>query len=108
MPTTSTLGSPHTSDKLFNSILDPSAIIEPGFAAYHCTLKNGEQLYGIVATETGSSITMKLAGNITRSVLRSDIATLKNTQKSLMPDGLEATLTPRSLADLIKYLQAPK
>ncbi|MEI6534767.1 MAG: PVC-type heme-binding CxxCH protein, partial [Verrucomicrobiaceae bacterium] len=98
----------HTPDKLFNSILDPSANIEPGFAAYHCALKNGEQLYGIVATETGGSITMRLAGNITRSVLRGDIATLKNTQKSLMPDGLEAALTPQSLADLIKYLQIPK
>ena len=99
---------PHTSEKLLNSILDPSAVIEPGFAAYHCTLKSGEQLYGIVATETSSSITMKLAGNIVRSVLRSEIKDLKSTQTSLMPDGLEAALNPQSLADLIKYLQMPK
>jgi putative membrane-bound dehydrogenase-like protein len=98
----------HTSEKLFNSILDPSAVIEPGFAAYYCTLKNGEQLYGLIATETSGSITMKLPGNITRSVLRSDIKELKSTQVSLMPDGLEAALTPQSLADLIKYLQTPK
>ncbi|MBL9145547.1 MAG: c-type cytochrome [Verrucomicrobiaceae bacterium] len=99
---------PHTSEKLLNSILDPSAIIEPGFAAYHCTLKSGEQLYGIVSTETSSSITMKLAGNIVRSVLRSEIKDLKSTQTSLMPDGLEAALNPQTLADLIKYLQMPK
>jgi len=98
----------HTPEKLFNSILDPSAVIEPGFAAYHCTLKSGEQLYGIVATETSSSITMKLAGNIVRSVLRSEVKELKSTQTSLMPDGLEAALNPQSLADLIKYLQTPK
>jgi putative heme-binding domain-containing protein len=99
---------PHTSEKLLNSILDPSAVIEPGFAAYHCTLKSGEQLYGIVATETSSSITMKLAGNIVRSVLRNEIKDLKSTQTSLMPDGLEAALNPQALADLIKYLQTPK
>ena len=99
---------PHTSEKLLNSILDPSAVIEPGFAAYHCTLKSGEQLYGMVATETSSSITMKLAGNIVRSVLRSEIKDLKSTQTSLMPDGLEALLTPQSLADLIAYLRMPK
>ncbi len=98
----------HTPDKLFNSVLDPSAIIEPGFAVYHCTLKNGEQLYGIVATETAGSVTMKLAGNITRAVLRSDIAALKSTKASLMPDGLEGALTPQSLADLIAYLKLPK
>ena len=98
----------HTNDKLFNSILDPSAIIEPGFTAYHCTLNNGEQLYGIVATETSSSITMKMAGNLTRSVLRTEIKQLQSTKTSLMPEGLEATLTPQSLADLMAYLRTPR
>ncbi len=95
----------HDAEKLLNSILDPSAIIEPGFMAYHCTLNNGEQLYGVIATETSASLTLKMAGNLTRSVLRSEIASLKSTGTSLMPEGLEAALTPQSLADLIAYLQ---
>ncbi|MGV3660507.1 MAG: neutral/alkaline non-lysosomal ceramidase N-terminal domain-containing protein [Prosthecobacter sp.] len=95
----------HDAEKLLNSILDPSAIIEPGFTAYHCTLKNGEQLYGVVATETSASLTLKMAGNVTRSVLRSDVTSLKSTGTSLMPEGLEAALTPQSLADLIAYLK---
>lgn len=95
----------HDADKLMNSILDPSAVIEPGFMAYHCTLKNGEQLYGVIATETSTSLTLKMPGNVTRSLLRSDVATLKSTNTSLMPDGLEAALTPQSLADLIAYLK---
>jgi putative heme-binding domain-containing protein len=98
----------HTPEKLFNSILDPSAVIEPGFTAYHCTLRSGEQLYGIVATETSSSLTLKLPGNIVRAVLRSEVKELKSTQTSLMPDGLEATLTEQSLADLMAYLRTPK
>lgn len=98
----------HDAEKLFNSILDPSAIIEPGFMAYHCTLHNGDQLYGVIATETSASLTFKLAGNLTKSVLRSEIASLKSTGASLMPDGLEAVLTPQSLADLIAYLQQPR
>jgi putative heme-binding domain-containing protein len=95
----------HEPDKLLNSILDPSAVIEPGFMAYHCTLKSGEQLYGVVATETSTSLTLKMPGNVTRSVLRSEVTSLKSTNTSLMPDGLEATLTPQSLADLIAYLK---
>ncbi|MBB5034780.1 neutral/alkaline non-lysosomal ceramidase N-terminal domain-containing protein [Prosthecobacter vanneervenii] len=98
----------HDAEKLLNSILDPSAIIEPGFMAYHCTLKNGEQLYGVIATETSASLTLKMAGNMTKSVLRSDIAKLQSTGASLMPEGLEAALTPQTLADLIAYLQMPK
>ncbi len=95
----------HDAEKLLNSILDPSAIIEPGFMAYHCTLKNGEQLYGVIATETSASLTLKMAGNLTKSVLRSDVASLKSTGTSLMPEGLEAVMTPQSLADLIAYLK---
>ncbi len=98
----------HDVEKLFNSILDPSAIIEPGFMAYHCTLNSGEQLYGVIATETSASLTFKMAGNLTKSVLRSEIASLKSTGASLMPDGLEAVLTPQSLADLIAYLRQPR
>ncbi|MHB1080848.1 MAG: neutral/alkaline non-lysosomal ceramidase N-terminal domain-containing protein [Prosthecobacter sp.] len=98
----------HDAEKLMNSILDPSAIIEPGFMAYHCTLKNGEQLYGVIATETSASLTLKMAGNLTKSVLRSEIASLQSTGTSLMPEGLEAALTPQSLADLIAYLKEPK
>jgi putative membrane-bound dehydrogenase-like protein len=95
----------HDTEKLLNSILDPSAIIEPGFMAYHCTLKNGEQLYGVITTETSASLTLKMAGNLTKSVLRSEIASLQSTGMSLMPEGLEAVLTPQSLADLIAYLK---
>jgi putative membrane-bound dehydrogenase-like protein len=98
----------HDAEKLLNSILDPSAIIEPGFMAYHCTLKSGEQLYGVIATETSASLTLKMAGNITKSVLRSDVASLKSTGISLMPEGLEAAMTPQSLADLIAYLKQPR
>ena len=98
----------HDAEKLLNSILDPSAIIEPGFMAYHCTLKSGEQLYGVIATETSASLTLKMAGNLTKSVLRSDVASLKSAGISLMPEGLEAAMTPQSLADLIAYLQAPR
>ena len=98
----------HDAEKLLNSILDPSAIIEPGFMAYHCTLKSGEQLYGVIATETSASLTLKMAGNLTKSVLRSDVESLKSAGTSLMPEGLEAALTPQSLADLISYLKQPR
>lgn len=98
----------HDVEKLLNSILDPGAIIEPGFMAYHCTIKSGEQLYGVIATETSASLTLKMAGNLSRSVLRSEITSLKSTGTSLMPEGLEAALTPQSLADLIAYLKMPR
>ncbi|WP_170156748.1 PVC-type heme-binding CxxCH protein [Roseimicrobium gellanilyticum] len=98
----------HPPDKLFTSILDPSAIIEPGFTAYFCDLKSGSQVYGAIASETGSSVTLRLADGSLKPVLRSEINKLQSSNLSLMPDGLEALLTPQSLADLIAYLRLPK
>ncbi|QIF00603.1 PVC-type heme-binding CxxCH protein [Roseimicrobium sp. ORNL1] len=98
----------HPPDKLFTSILDPSAIIEPGFTAYFCDLKSGSQVYGAIASETGSSVTLRLADGSLKPVLRSEINKLQSSNLSLMPDGLEALLTPQSLADLIAYLRQPK
>ena len=82
--------------------------VEPGFTAYFCELKNGEQLYGTIAGETGGSLTFKLADGNVRDILRTDVAKLQSSKASLMPDGLEAALTPQSLADLIAYLKLPK
>lgn len=98
----------HPADKLFTSILDPSANIEPGFTAYFCELNDGTQLYGAITTEAGDSLTLRLADGSSRTVLRSGLKRLQSANVSLMPDGLEALLTPQSLADLIAYLKVPK
>lgn len=98
----------HPPEKLLTSILDPSANIEPGYTAYFCEMKDGSQLYGAIASETGSSLTLRLADGSLRPVLRTEVAKLQSSNLSLMPDGLEALLTPQSLADLIAYLHQPK
>jgi putative heme-binding domain-containing protein len=98
----------HEPSKLLSSILDPSANIEPGFTAYFCELKNGEQLYGIISGEVGESITFKLADATVRNILRREIVNLQSSKTSFMPDGLEAVFTQLSLANLIAYLKEAK
>jgi putative membrane-bound dehydrogenase-like protein len=98
----------HPVEKLLISILDPNADIQPGFAAYFCELNSGEQLYGSIASETGGSLAFRLADGTTRAIVRRDIKSLQSSNVSLMPEGLEASLTPQTLADIIAYLKAPK
>jgi putative membrane-bound dehydrogenase-like protein len=98
----------HPAEKLLVSILDPSADIQPGFAAYFCELNTGEQLYGSIASETGGSLSFRLADGSTRAIVRTDIKSLQSSNVSLMPEGLESALTPQSLADLIAYLKTAK
>ena len=95
----------HSPEKMLVSILDPSREVEPRFLAYSCTLLNGEEVYGLISSESGSSITFSFADGTRRTILRSEVKTLRSTQLSLMPEGLEAGLTPQDLADLIAFVR---
>ena len=97
----------HSSERLLVSVLDPNASIEPGYAAYSAQLSSGEELYGLIAAETANSLVLKLADGKTRTLLRSEIATLHSSNLSLMPEGLEAGLSQQKAADLIRFLQTP-
>ncbi len=97
----------HPPEKLLAGILDPNVDIQPGFHAYTCTLKSGEQVYGLVAAETANSVTMKLPDATSRTVLRNQIANLQSQRVSLMPEGLEAAISKQDMADLIEFLRTP-
>ena len=95
----------HPPEKLLANILDPNADVQPGFYGYVCRLNDGAEIYGLMAVETGNSITFKQLDGTMRAVLRKDIASIESTKASLMPFGLEAGLTPQSMADLIAFLR---
>jgi putative heme-binding domain-containing protein len=97
----------HPPEKLLSSILDPSADIQPGFNAYTCTLNTGEQIYGLLASESATGVVMKLVDGTIRHVLRTQIATLQSPDVSLMPEGLEGAIDRQGMADLIAFLRQP-
>jgi putative heme-binding domain-containing protein len=98
--------SQHPPEKILANILDPNLDIQPGYHAYNCELEDGEQLFGIIASENATSITLKIAGGISRVLLRSDIYSMESTSMSFMPDGWEATLKQQDMADLIAFLKS--
>jgi putative heme-binding domain-containing protein len=97
----------HPPEKIVANIFDPSCDIQPGYHAFVCTLDSGEQLYGIVTSETDSGIRFKCADATEKTILRSQIESLHATNVSFMPEGLEAVLTVGDVADLIAFLRQP-
>ncbi len=95
----------HPGEKLLANILDPNLDIQPGYHAYNCQLKNGEQLFGLIAGETASGITLKQLDGKARNLLRTDIKSLVSANVSLMPEGLEAAITVDEMTDLIAFLK---
>ena len=98
--------SQHPPEKLLVNIIDPNLEIQPGYHAFNCKLKSGETLFGLLGAESAVSIALKLPDATTRVLLRSDIATLKSVNLSLMPEGLEEGMSKQDLADLIAFLKS--
>ncbi|HUS36711.1 MAG TPA: PVC-type heme-binding CxxCH protein, partial [Verrucomicrobiae bacterium] len=96
----------HPPEKLLVNILDPNVDIQPGYNAYTCALKNGEELQGLITAETANSVIFKSADGASRTINRAEINSLRSSNTSLMPEGLEAGLTHQSLADLIAYIKS--
>ncbi len=94
-----------TPESLFTAILDPSAAVETKYLNFVVATTSGRSVIGLLATETGSSITVLGAEAKSESILRSDIEELRSTGKSLMPDGVEKDFTHQDLADVIEYVR---
>ena len=97
----------HPPEKLLSSILDPNAEIHPGYQRYNCQLESGLIVSGLLTAETSNSVTIKLEDGSVKTLARSQIELLQNSGLSLMPEGLEKTIQPQELADLIALLRTP-
>ena len=67
---------------------------------------NGEQLAGVILSETAAPLELAIGPALQRKVPRADIAELKPSPISLMPAGLDRVLTKQELADLIAFLKS--
>jgi putative membrane-bound dehydrogenase-like protein len=95
-----------TKSELLTDILNPSYGIEPRFVNYVVTTKAGHIYDGLVSNETPGSVTLRGGGaDRDHTVLRKNIADIRTSPISLMPEGFEQTLKKQDIADIIAYLR---
>jgi putative heme-binding domain-containing protein len=93
-------------EELLTSILNPSYAIDPRFTYYMVTTKDGRLYDGVISNETPGMITLRGGSDEgDETILRTNIAQMRASSLSLMPDGLEQALGHQGLADVIAYLQ---
>ena len=95
-------------DALLLHILVPNYEVLPAYQAIAVETNDGRSLSGWLMAETDNSLTLKTAFGTQESILRKNIKTLSNSGLSLMPEGLEQTMTKDELAQLISFLKAGK
>jgi hypothetical protein len=68
--------------------------------------QNGRTYSGLIEAETPTSLTLRRGDGARDTILRARIAEMTSTGLSLMPEGLEKTISPPEMADLIAFLRA--
>jgi putative heme-binding domain-containing protein len=79
--------------------------VPPSYVQYVAVDRRGRTVVGMIAAQTATSVTLKREGDVAETVLRTDLRELSSTGLSLMPEGLERTIDPPSMADLLAFLE---
>src|SRR5262249_10832252 len=96
-----------SAEYLLTEILDPNRNVATRYVAYVATTHDGRTFTGILASETATGIVLRGQEGREHTLLRTELEKLYSTGKSLMPEGLEKTITQPEMADLLAYLTAP-
>jgi len=100
-------------ETLLHDILDPNAGVETRYISYTIETDTGdvfedEIISGMIVAETDESVTLREAGGADRTIPRAQIGSMTSSGLSMMPEELEAGLTPQMMADLLEFLQQPR
>jgi putative heme-binding domain-containing protein len=107
-PNLSEIGTKLGKDALYEAILEPSAGISFGYEAWQVSLKNGDEVVGLISNETPEELALKGTTGIVTRYKKSDIASRTQQKLSLMPTNLQQTMTAQELVDLVEYLGSLK
>ncbi len=91
---------------MLTAIFDPNRAVESKFLSYVAVTLDGKSHTGMLAEESGNSVTLVAQENKRVTLLRNEIEELVSTRKSLMPEGLEKDLSPNETADLFAFFDA--
>jgi putative heme-binding domain-containing protein len=95
-------------EKLLVNIIDPNREVAPNFQAWSVETTDGETISGLLLKDSAGSVTLATGGGAEATFIRAQVRKLSPQAISLMPEGLEAGLTTRQVADLLEFLSNPE
>jgi putative heme-binding domain-containing protein len=107
-PELSEIGAKLPKEAIYTSILYPSAGISMGYEGWIVSTKDGDDLDGIIASQTADKIVLRRAGGINTEISKSDIKDKRQMKISIMPENLQQQMTTQDLVDLVEYLSGLK
>jgi putative heme-binding domain-containing protein len=90
--------------ELIQAILEPSAAIAVGYGATTIELNDGNEFTGIVKQATDEFVDLATGDGKRIRIAAKSIKSQRGNTLSLMPDGLQNTLSREEFSELIEYL----
>ncbi len=91
--------------ELLTSILDPNLAIDNNYFRFIVSTDDGRVVEGIIAEETADALVIRGQDDRRERISRDQIAEMKATGVSLMPEGVESQIDPQAMADLIAFVK---
>jgi putative membrane-bound dehydrogenase-like protein len=92
-------------DSLVANIVNPSGTIREGYENQFITTRDGRVLTGFLADSDTRIVVLRSLDGQTSALTRADIAEMKTTGVSLMPEGLLSAMTDQQMRDFFAYLR---
>lgn len=107
-PDLSSIGLQRTPTEILDSILRPSAKIDPKYQSQVVVTIDGRAVSGLVTHRDYESVTIVEATGKPMTIASDDIETIRAMPKSVMPDLQLAEFTAQQAADLLAFLSAQR
>jgi putative heme-binding domain-containing protein len=107
-PDLSKIGATRTRAELLDSMLNPSARVEPQFATFNVKTKDEKTYTGIVVKRDDKQLILRDAENKEIVIAGDNVESTRPSRLSLMPDGQMSSFTPQEAADLLEFLASRK
>lgn len=98
-------GDRHNLDYLLENILNPSGIVPESYRVSIVTMKDDLVLSGVVTAKTDETLSLQTATE-KMSTPMSEVESIRESQLSMMPNGLLDALNDQQVTDLIGYLMS--
>jgi putative heme-binding domain-containing protein len=102
-PTLNQVGVRLSSEQILQSLLEPSAVVAPGYGIVTLTLKSGDKVSGMLKRDTETAVVLSVGDPpVERTIARSEIVSRTDPISAMPPMG--AILKPREIRDIVAFL----
>ncbi|HVK17490.1 MAG TPA: PVC-type heme-binding CxxCH protein [Fimbriiglobus sp.] len=105
-PDLSRLWDTHTTEKVLESIVEPSKEIKEGYQSYKAVTLDGQVFEGLRVTDTAKEVVIREASGRDVRIAKEDLDELNPSKLSLMPDNAIAQLSFDQFIDLLAFLKS--